>query len=235
MKNHLIYVFSAVVCALLLFPVLAVEGVSSGETTLALVISPSELYEKSDATSKSLSEIEMNSIVKVLPPAGEKEIKVAGGFYYVEYNGVKGWIPEESLSLCSHKSKDGKKFAWMDVDGGFIFYDLKKNKISTFSTEGAPENFEMSESFRYIAIKNSSYSIPRLEIHNVATGEFVYRSPYNDNRLEWKGEKIVIEKYVGQCKEGRLQWEEEIFNDGKVSKGTRKGYAECADGLYLEY
>jgi len=203
------------------------ETVSEEDMIPGLVIVNTYILEKNDANSNKLILIDKGSGVKILPLPDVPYSYLSNGFYNIDFNGTRGWIREDMLVQNFRVSKDGEKVAWLSQPITFILYDVKSKKQSTYEIEADLAEFELSDSCKYFAFNEGTDVVGNILIFKTETGEQVYSAPFPRHEMVWEGEKISIQKIVTECKDHKVRWEEEIFNDGVVSAGTKKGEADC--------
>ncbi len=187
---------------------------------------------------KEVRRMKRGDIIEIL--AETKNMETIGGasgvWLSVRQGALKGWIFGPFVASGREVYCDAARgtVAWMERemsacgDGGqcLVVMNASVNpKIDCtirLTGDNCGFDIDLSKDLRYVAVDCGTDVVGTLEIYSVRYGRLVHSATYTRHPFKWKGGTISYQKvtYLG---DGCLRWEEEIFDDGVVKKGAKKG------------
>jgi hypothetical protein len=179
-------------------------------------------------TGREIVQILRGTEVEVLAET-DKETLIDGikaKWYRVKHSGKEGWAFGGYLSLSYRKSPDGSVMLWStgttnEPPSTLYFFNGSNNHYGEIKLPEFAGGYIISKSNKYIALDSGTDVVRDFSIYSLVTGERLYGASSSGNS-EWDGDRISVKK-VNETLDGCTLWEEMIFDDGSVKKGSKTG------------
>lgn len=186
---------------------------------------------KPESNASVVGVVEKGTFVDILSKKEGEILYIDGGYgnwVTIRHNDITGWVFGGFVKQDVRRLDETDQYAWVqDEYSSVVIYDLKTKKEIRFDEGFGFNNFDISKPPKYIAIDSGTDVIGGFVIYEIASKKEVYSATHPRDDPKWNGLKISIREIVGECDNNKTPWEEIIFDDGKITKGKAKGFADC--------
>jgi hypothetical protein len=217
----------------IIIPIIFINTASNCKQFGIITTNGLRIREAPSIKAKEIKQINKGLIVEIISDNNKfEEIDDYSSMWYkIKIDNITGWVYGGYLSHGKYCYIDNDVIAWISTyyKNKYRFYRFnylsKKNNIDkSFEIKCVmPGEFVFSKSMQYVAFDDGTDVVGEILIYKISDGELLHSSSYCPRfHLKWDEETIKYKHvfYLGDC---CLLWEEEIFVNGKIIKGTTKG------------